>query len=143
MLMGEFSHSLDAKGRITLPSELRAELSECFFITKGLDQCLFVYGEKEWEEISQKLRKLPLSKPEARAFLRFFFAGARKVECDKQGRFLIPANLRTYADLKKDVVLTGVMNRAEIWDKDKWEAYNSEVKNTVTDIASELVDLGI
>ncbi|MBO6304784.1 MAG: division/cell wall cluster transcriptional repressor MraZ [Selenomonadaceae bacterium] len=143
MLMGEFSHSLDAKGRVTLPSELRAELSESFYVTKGLDNCLFVYGKEEWENLSNKLKTLPLSKPEARAFVRFFFSGARKVECDKQGRFLIPQNLRTYADLKKDVVLTGVMTRAEIWDKERYDAYNSEVNPKVTEIVSELVDLGI
>lgn len=143
MLMGEFSHSLDAKGRVTLPSELRAELTECFYITKGLDRCLFVYGEKEWENLSDKLKTLPLSKSEARDFLRFFFSGARKVECDKQGRFLIPQNLRAYADLKKDVVLIGVMTRAEIWDKERYDAYSDEVSPKVTEIVSELVDLGI
>lgn len=143
MLMGEFSHSLDIKGRLTLPSELRAELSESFYITKGLDNCLFVYGETEWENLSNKLKTLPLSKSEVRAFVRFLFSGARKVECDKQGRFLIPQNLRDYAGLKKDIVLTGVMTRAEIWDKERYDAYNDEINPRVTEIVNELVDLGI
>jgi len=141
--MGEFSHTLDAKGRVTLPSDLRAELSDSFYITKGLDNCLFIYGESEWNSLSEKLKTLPMAKPEARAFLRFFFSGAKKVECDKQGRFLIPSNLRVYADLKKDVVLTGVMTRAELWAKERYDAYNDEVNPKVTEIASELVDLGI
>ena len=141
--MGEFSHTLDAKGRVTLPSDLRAELSDSFYITKGLDNCLFIYGESEWNSLSEKLKALPMAKPEARAFLRFFFSGAKKVECDKQGRFLIPSNLRAYADLKKDVVLTGVMTRAELWAKERYDAYNDEVNPKVTEIASELVDLGI
>lgn len=143
MLMGEFSHTIDAKGRVTLPSDLRSELSDTFYITKGLDNCLFIYGEDEWKNMSEKLKTLPLAKPEARAFLRFFFSGAKKIECDKQGRFLIPPNLRTYADLKKDVVLTGVMTRAELWAKERYDAYNDEVNPKVTEIASELVDLGI
>jgi len=141
--MGEFSHTLDTKGRVTLPADLRAELSDSFYITKGLDNCLFIYSEAEWANLSEKLKALPLAKPEARAFLRFFFSGARKVECDKQGRFLVPANLRTYADLKKDVVLTGVMTRAELWAKERYDAYNDEVNPKVTEIVSELVDLGI
>lgn len=143
MLMGEFSHNLDPKGRVTLPSEFRAELGDRFFITKGLENCIFIYGEKEWEILSEKFKTLPLSKPEARAFLRFFFSGAKKIECDKQGRFLIPANLRTYAGLKKEVVLIGVMNRAELWDKKRFEEYSDEINPKVTESISELVDLGI
>jgi len=141
--MGEFSHTLDSKGRVTLPSDLRAELSDSFYITKGLDNCLFIYGEAEWNNLSEKLKKLPMAKPEARAFLRFFFSGAKKLECDKQGRFLIPQNLRAYANLKKDVVLTGVMTRAELWAKERYDTYNDEVNPRVTEIASELIDLGI
>ena len=113
MLMGEYMHTIDTKGRVIMPADFRAELGETFFVTKGLDNCLFIYGQAEWEALSAKLRQLPLAKPEARAFVRFFFAGARMMECDKQGRFLVPGNLRSYANLKKDVVLTGVMNRDE------------------------------
>ncbi|MBQ3971631.1 MAG: division/cell wall cluster transcriptional repressor MraZ, partial [Selenomonadaceae bacterium] len=119
------------------------ELGETFFVTKGLDNCLFIYGQAEWDALSAKLRQLPLAKPEARAFVRFFFAGARMMECDKQGRFLVPGNLRSYANLKKDVVLTGVMNRAELWDKESWTKYSDEVNPAVTEIAGNLADLGI
>ncbi|MBQ7478384.1 MAG: division/cell wall cluster transcriptional repressor MraZ [Selenomonadaceae bacterium] len=143
MLMGEYMHTIDTKGRVIMPADFRAELGETFFVTKGLDNCLFIYGQAEWEALSAKLRQLPLAKPEARAFVRFFFAGARMMECDKQGRFLVPGNLRSYANLKKDVVLTGVMNRAELWDKESWTKYTDEVNPAVTEIAGNLADLGI
>ena len=143
--MGEYVHSIDAKGRIILPADFRAELGVSFIITKGLDQCLFLYAQPEWDALAEKLRKLPLAKPEARAIVRFFFAGARTLECDKQGRFLIPANLRSHAEiaLKQDVILTGVDNRIEVWSKDNWNAYNGEVEPDVTEIAASLADLGI
>ena len=143
MLMGEYMHTIDTKGRVIMPADFRTELGETFFVTKGLDNCLFIYGQAEWEALSAKLRQLPLAKPEARAFVRFFFAGARMMECDKQGRFLVPGNLRSYANLKKDVVLTGVMNRAELWDKESWTKYSDEVNPAVTEIAENLADLGI
>lgn len=143
MLMGEYVHTIDAKGRVILPADFRAELGEHFIITKGLDNCLFVYAQSEWERLSEKLRQLPLSKPEARAFVRFFFSGARTLECDKQGRFLVPPNLRTYATLAKDVVLIGVSNRIELWAKDAWESYNDEINPSVTQIAETLAELGI
>ena len=143
MLMGEYMHTIDTKGRVIMPADFRTELGETFFVTKGLDNCLFIYGQAEWEALSAKLRQLPLAKPEARAFVRFFFAGARMMECDKQGRFLVPGNLRSYANLKKDVVLTGVMNRAELWDKESWTKYSDEVNPAVTEIAGYLADLGI
>ena len=143
MLMGEYVHSIDAKGRIILPADFREELGEHFVITKGLDNCLFVYDEEEWNNLSQKLRQLPLSKPEARAFVRFFFAGARTLEFDRQGRFLVPGNLRSYAMLEKDVVLIGVSNRIEVWSKTEWTRYNDTVNPTVTQIAETLADLGI
>ena len=143
MLMGEYVHSIDAKGRIILPADFREELGEHFVITKGLDNCLFVYDEEEWNNLSQKLRQLPLAKPEARAFVRFFFAGARTLECDRQGRFLVPGNLRSYAMLEKDVVLIGVSNRIEVWSKAEWTRYNDSVNPMVTQIAETLSDLGI
>ena len=122
MFMGEYRHAIDAKGRIILPADFRQELGVSFIITKGLDKCLFLYGQQAWEEMAAKLRALPLAKPEARALVRFFFAGARTLECDKQGRFLVPANLRNYAGiaLKEDVVLTGADNRIEVWSKAQW-----------------------
>jgi len=145
MFMGEYTHSIDAKGRIILPADFRQELGVTFIITKGFDKCLFLYGQQAWEELAGKLRSLPLSKPEARAVNRFFFSGARTLECDKQGRFLIPANLRSHAQiaLKQDVILTGVDNRIEVWSKDNWNAYNGEVEPDVTAIAASLAELGI
>jgi len=143
MLMGEYMHTIDTKGRVILPADFRQDLGETFFITKGLDGCLFLYGQAEWEALSAKLRQLPIAKPEARAFVRFFFAGARMLECDRQGRFLVPGNLRSYAGLRKDVVLTGVMNRAELWDRETWEKYTEEVNPAVSEIAGNLADFGI
>lgn len=143
MLMGEYEHSIDAKGRVILPADFRETLGDQFVITKGLDTCLFVYAQEEWDKLSQKLRQLPLSKPEARAFVRFFFSGARTVECDKQGRFLMPGTLRSYAKLEKDAVLLGVSNRIEVWSKAEWERYNNEITPMVTKLAETLEDLGI
>ncbi len=143
--MGEYAHSIDAKGRIILPADFRQELGVSFIITKGLDKCLFLYGQPAWDELAAKLRALPLAKPEARAIVRFFFSGARTLECDKQGRFLVPANLRNHAGivLKQDVVMTGVDNRIEVWSKDQWNQYNGEVDPDVTAIAASLSELGI
>lgn len=143
MLMSEYMHTIDAKGRVILPSDFRSELGETFVITKGLDGCLFIYGQTEWDALSGKLRQMSLAKPEARAVARFFFSGARTLDCDKQGRFLVPPSLRAHAKLKKDVVLIGVCDRVELWDRGTWEKYNNEISPAVTEIASQLTDLGI
>ncbi|MDF2928041.1 division/cell wall cluster transcriptional repressor MraZ [Anaerospora sp.] len=143
MLMGEYLHTIDAKGRLILPAKFREELGELFIVTKGLDNCLFVYAKEEWAILEGKLKQLPLAKPEARAFVRFFFAGAAEVECDKQGRVLLPTNLRDYAQVEKDVVILGVSNRVEIWSKSVWDSYNEQISPTVASIAESLVDLGI
>ena len=141
--MGEFSHTIDGKGRLILPAKFREELGDTFVITKGLDNCLFIYSQAEWCVIEEKLKKLPLAKPEARAFVRFFFSGAAELECDKQGRVLVPNNLREFAGLDKDVVVIGVSSRIELWDKGAWDSYNSKVAPTVTQMAENLADLGI
>ena len=143
--MGEYTHAVDAIGRVILPADFRAELGVSFVITKGLDRCLFLYAQTEWDVLAEKLRKLPLVKPEARALSRFFFASARTLECDKQGRFLVPANLRNYAGiaLRQDVVLTGTDSRIEVWSRDVWMQYTDEVEPDVTAIAATLTDLGI
>lgn len=143
MLLGEYQHTIDAKGRVILPAKFREELAESCVATKGLEKCLFVYPHQEWTVIEEKLKQLPLAKAEARAFVRFFFSGAAELDCDKQGRVLIPANLREYASLNKDIVVIGVLNRIEIWDKAAWEDYNNQVGPTVNQIAENLVDLGI
>ncbi len=143
MFMGEYEHSLDAKGRLFLPAKFREQLGERFVITKGLDNCLFVYTRQEWKLLEEKLHKLPLAKKEARAFVRFFFSGATEAEPDKQGRVLLPQSLRTHAALEKDVIVVGVASRIELWDKAKWEAYTAASDEAVADIAEELADLGI
>jgi MraZ protein len=143
MFMGEYQHTIDAKGRIILPAKFREALGEQFVATKGLDNCLFVYPLEEWAIIESKLKQLPFTNADARAFVRFFFAGAAECEADKQGRVLIPTNLRDYAKLDKDIVIVGVSTRIEIWSKEVWEKYSSEAEHAYGDIAGKLEDLGI
>ena len=143
MLLGEYEHSIDTKGRIAMPAKLREGLGGKFIITKGLDGCLFVYAMDEWQRVEQKLASLPMSRKTARDFTRFLFGGACEGECDKQGRVLLPANLRRYAGLERDAVIVGVGNRAEIWDAAKWQQYNEESAEDVNELAEQLADLGI
>jgi len=125
MFMGEYTHTIDEKGRLIVPAKLREELGKKFVITKGLDGCLFVYNETEWAVFEEKLKTLPLTNKEARFFVRFFLAGASEAETDKQGRILVPENLRELAELSKDVVLVGVGSRVEIWSKANYEKIDS------------------
>lgn len=143
MLIGEFEHSLDAKGRLIMPAKLKSSIGENFIVTKGLDGCLFAFSLDEWKNFEEKLKSLPLSNRNSREFTRFFLSGATECEIDKQGRFLIPNNLRESAELKKEVVIIGVGTRIEIWDKEKWTAYNSEENISVEDIAENMTMLGI
>ena len=143
MLMGEYEHSLDAKGRLIMPAKLREDMGEKFIITKGLDGCLFGFSQNEWENFETKLKTLPLTNKNARDFVRFFLSGAMECEIDKQGRFLISSNLRNVATLEKEVVIIGVGTRIEIWNKDKWEEYNSEENISADDIAENMTMLGI
>ncbi|MEF2964679.1 division/cell wall cluster transcriptional repressor MraZ [Paenibacillus sp. M1] len=140
MFMGEFQHSIDEKGRIIIPAKFRDLLGASFVVTRGLDQCLFVYPQAEWEVLEQKLKALPLMKSDARAFTRFFFSGATECEWDKQGRVNLPGNLRQYAKLEKDCVVLGVSNRVEIWSRDIWEQYFQQSEDTFNEIAEKLVD---
>lgn len=140
MFMGEFQHSIDDKGRIIIPAKFRDLLGASFVVTRGLDQCLFVYPMEEWAILEQKLKALPLMKSDARAFTRFFFSGATECEWDKQGRVNLPGNLRQYAKLEKDCVVLGVSNRVEIWSRDTWEQYFQQSEDTFNDIAEKLVD---
>ena len=142
MLIGEYEHSLDTKGRMIMPAKLRQDIGEKFIITKGLDGCLFVFSQNEWLNFEEKLKALPLSDKNARNFVRFFLSGATECEIDKQGRFLIPINLRESANLQKEVVIIGVGTRIEIWDKEKWNSYNDE-NISVEDIAENMTMLGI
>ena len=120
MFMGEYNHTIDTKGRLIIPSKFREELGDEFVVTKGLDGCLFVFPNQAWQEFEEKLRALPLTNKSARQFSRFFVAGATPCELDKQGRILVPQTLREFAGLDKDVVLTGNLNRIEVWSKEKW-----------------------
>ena len=143
MLIGEFEHSLDAKGRLIMPAKIRDDMGDKFIITKGLDGCLFGFSSKEWDNFEEKLKTLPLTNKNARDFVRFFLSGATECEVDKQGRFLISGNLRKYASLEKEAVITGVGTRIEIWDKYKWEVYNSEENLSADQIAENMASLGM
>lgn len=141
MFMGEYNHSVDTKGRLIIPSKFRDKLGDEFVVTKGLDGCLFVFPNDEWQAFEEKLRTLPLTNKSARQFSRFFVAGATGCELDKQGRILLPQTLREFAGLEKDVVLTGMLNRIEIWSKTKWNENNSY--DDMDDIAEQMTDLGL
>lgn len=143
MLIGEFEHSIDAKGRLIMPAKLRDDIGENFVVTKGLDGCLFAFSIAEWTNFEEKLKSLPLSNRNSREFTRFFLSGATECEIDKQGRFLIPANLRESAGLDKETVIIGVGTRIEIWNKDKWTKYSSDDNISVEEIAENMSMLGI
>jgi len=138
MFMGEYSHSVDAKGRLIIPAKLRDGLGERFIATKGLDKCLFVFPLKEFEAFSERLRGLGTSSSQARAFNRLFFSGATECELDPQGRILVPANLREYAGIDKDCVIVGVENRVEIWAQERWAEYSEEAGELYDEIAEKL-----
>lgn len=142
MLMGEYEHTIDEKGRLIIPARFREELGLKFVVTRGLDRCLFVYPLTEWARlVEEKLQALPLGKTEARAFVRTLMSGATECELDKQGRIMLPANLRSYAGLEKDVVVIGVSARAEIWAKAEWEKYSSAAEAAFGEIAETVVGL--
>lgn len=143
MLLGEYNHNIDEKGRVSVPSKFREDLGTSFIVTKGLDECLFAYSKAEWIKFEEKLKSLPLTNTNARNFVRFFFSGATECEVDKQGRINIPQNLREYASLSKELCIIGVSTRVEIWNKEKWENYTSPDNMDVDDIASQMSDLGI
>ena len=139
MFMGEYNHTVDTKGRLIIPSKFREQLGEEFIVTKGLDGCLFVFPQDEWQAFEEKL--LPLTPKGARQFTRFFVAGATPGELAKQGRIILPATLREFAGLDKDVVLAGMLNRIEIWSKDKWTENNA--CGDMDDIAEQMTQLGL
>lgn len=139
--MGEYNHTIDAKGRLIIPSKFRDTLGDEFVVTKGLDGCLFVYDNTEWSAFEEKLKSLPLTNKDARQFVRFFLAGATLAEVDKQGRILVPANLREFAGLEKEVVLVGVASRVEIWSKARWE--DTASYDDVEEIAEHMAELGL
>ena len=141
MFMGEYNHTVDAKGRLIIPSRFREELKNEFIVTKGLDGCLFVFPGNEWQIFEEKLKALPLTNKNARQFSRFFVAGATPCELDRQGRILVPQTLREFAGLEKDVVLTGNLNRIEVWSKEKWNEICDY--DDMDSIAESMQDMGI
>lgn len=141
MFMGEYSHSVDAKGRLIVPAKFREQLGDQFVVTKGVDGCLYLYSQEEWKRIEEKFREMNLTSKDARKFMRFFFAGAAMCEVDKQGRVLIPSVLREFAGLEKDVVLVGVLTKIEIWDKDRYDEANSY--DDMDEIVERMAELGL
>ena len=141
MFMGEYNHTVDTKGRLIIPTDFREGLGAKFVVTKGFDGCLFAYPQDAWEKFEEKLEALPLVRKEARTLVRFFVSGARTCELDKQGRILLPATLREFAGLDKDVVLAGMLNRIESWSKAKWTENNAY--GDMDDIAEQMTDLGL
>ena len=142
MFIGEYKYSIDNKNRLFIPSKFRTGIRK-FIITRGLENCLFMYPANKWKEISFKFKKLPLAKAEARAFLRVLLSGATECDVDRQGRILVPKNLCTYAKIKQNIVIIGVLDRIEIWDKDVWQTYSGKAVKSFTDLAEKLIELGI
>jgi MraZ protein len=143
MLLGEFKHNLDIKGRMAIPAKFRDKLEAGAIITRGIDNCLFVFANNEWEILAKKLVSLPLAQANSRAFARLMLAGATDVEIDSQGRILIPDYLRKYAGLSKSVVVTGLYNRIEVWDEAAWNTYKVKTESSSEEIAEQLGELGI
>ncbi len=145
MFYGEYKHTIDRKGRLILPSKVREVCKEYgierFFITRGLDKCIFMFGEDEWRTQEQKFKNMPFTKQETRSFNRIFFSGAVDVLPDKQGRFIIPAYLKDYANIKRDTIIIGVANRLEIWDKRSWGEFYSNSSESFEQIAENIITL--
>ncbi len=141
MLLGEYQHTLDEKKRIFLPTRLKEGLGESFIITRGLEECLFLFPLPEWDLFIQKIQALSITREKARTFSRLFFSGAQDGQLDKQGRLVIPSPLLEYSGIKKDLVLLGINNRAEIWAKETWLRYYQEKMKDFTQTAEDLFDL--
>lgn len=143
MLMGEFHHSIDTKGRLIVPAKFREALLPAFVLTRGMDGCLFGYPMSEWEKLQDKLATLPLTKKDARTFTRFLYSAATECELDKQGRINIPQPLIDHADLTKECVLVGVSNRIEVWSKDRWSDFANKAEDDFDEISENLMDFGL
>jgi len=143
MLLGEFTHTLDDKNRLTLPKKFKSELGKNIVVTRGLDKSLFVYSQKEWKVITDKLSTLSMTDENSRGFSRFFLAGAAEIELDKSGRMLVPEHLKDFAKLSKDVVLTGVQSRVELWDAKLWKSYSKKMEKDGDMMASKLGEIGV
>lgn len=143
MFIGEYTHTIDEKGRMAIPSKMRRELGSGAVVTRGIDKCLWVFPKNEWQELASKLASLPLSDANSRAFSRLMLAGAMEVEFDSQGRALVPGYLRTYAGLNKNAVIAGLYTRLEIWDKNVWEEYKLKIEKQTETITKHMTDLGV
>lgn len=143
MLLGEYKHSLDTKGRVAIPAKFRKKISKGAIITRGLDKCLFVFSMDEWQKLADKLISLPIAQSNSRAFARLMLAGAMDVKLDSQGRVLLPDYLREYAGLGNKVVVSGLYNRMEIWDVKRWDKYKKVTESSSEEIAEKLSELGI
>lgn len=143
MFIGEYSHNLDDKGRLAVPKKFRTALSKGAVVTRGLDNCLFLYTKDEWKKLADKLANLPFSQANARAFARLMLAGAMDVVLDKQGRIILPEYLRTFAGLDKELIVAGLYNRLELWDKTAWNTYTTQSEKQSNTIAEQMFDLGV
>jgi MraZ protein len=143
MFIGEYVHSIDTKKRLNIPAKMRGELGGKAVLTRGLDTCLFIFPQSVWENMAEKLAKLPIGQQDTRSFVRLLLAGAVTVELDQLGRILIPEYLLSYARLKKRIVIAGVYNRLEVWDRDEWQAYKQRAEKETENIAEKLGELGV
>ncbi|MDP2586704.1 MAG: division/cell wall cluster transcriptional repressor MraZ [Candidatus Komeilibacteria bacterium] len=143
MFIGEYNHTIDEKGRLAVPAKFRSELAKGAVVTKGLENCLFLYTKKDWQELAEKISRLPFSQSSSRAISRLMLAGAMEAELDKQGRIVLPDYLRKYAGLNKKAVVNGLYNRIEIWDEATWEKYKTATEKDSGNIAETLGELGV
>lgn len=143
MFIGEYTHTIDEKGRLSIPASFRRELAGGVVVTRGLDGCLFIYPRAEWEVLAAKVSKLPLAGKQSRAFARLMLAGARDGDIDSQGRVLVSEYLRTFAQLRKHVIVAGLYNRLEVWDEDAWNEYRTQTEANSDEIAEAMAELGV
>ncbi|KKQ27311.1 MAG: Protein MraZ [Candidatus Magasanikbacteria bacterium GW2011_GWC2_37_14] len=143
MFIGEYSHNLDEKGRLAVPKKFRLDLAKGAIVTKGLDNCLFLYTKSEWQKLAEKLANLPFAQANTRAFARLMLAGAMDVEIDKQGRVMLPEYLRIFAGFKKEVIVAGLYSRLELWDSGKWNVYKKKTETESNKIAEQMAELGV
>lgn len=143
MFIGEYKHSVDDKGRLAIPMKFRKDLKGGAVVTRGLDNCLFVYSMSEWKKLAEKVSALPFNQADSRAFSRFMLASAMDVEVDKQGRVVLPEYLRMFAGINKDVVVAGLYDRVEVWDVDAWESYKAKTEKDSNAIAERMGNLGV
>mgnify|MGYP001618032732 CR=1 FL=1 len=143
MFIGEYNHAIDDKGRLAIPVKFRRELQTGAVVTRGLDNCLFLYTRDEWQKLAEKLSSLPFSQSNSRAFARLMLAGAMDVKLDSQGRIILPEYLRQFSSLKKNTIIAGLYNRLEIWEEDNWKKYKQQTESRSNEIAERMGELGV